>query len=149
MVLRNQLTLVLALPLALFGLALGPPTTVATEVNTGVYSADSYEDAANWLATNCDPAYAPDWIPNAQGQGLLFCVPVSSTDLDCQSINYVNIVVVGVDWMHLDEDGDGIGCELDPAYMEPPEDSFEDERDPPYSPDYPDEADNDCPQICR
>jgi hypothetical protein len=57
------------------------------------------------------PAYGCDWNYATQPAG---CVPYDQGDYDCPDLAALGlrtIQVIGEDWMQLDVDGDGIGCE--------------------------------------
>jgi hypothetical protein len=60
------------------------------------------------------PAYGCDWNYATTRRG---CVPDQPGDYDCpdlRALGLSDIRVIGDDWMLLDEDGDGFGCEFDP-----------------------------------
>jgi hypothetical protein len=59
------------------------------------------------------PAYGCDWNYGTTWTG--GCVPDQQGDLDCPDLRAMelgNVRVIGDDWMLLDEDGDGFGCEF-------------------------------------
>jgi micrococcal nuclease len=56
--------------------------------------------SASWVGGNCDPSY-PD-----------VCIPPWPPDLDCSQIRYRNFRVAPSDPHRLDDDWDGIGCEV-------------------------------------
>jgi hypothetical protein len=60
------------------------------------------------------PAYGCEWNYATKRTG---CVPDEQGDFDCPDLHAMglsDIRVIGDDWMLLDEDGDGFGCEFDP-----------------------------------
>ena len=61
------------------------------------------------------PAYGCDWNYATHPTG---CVPEGFGDYDCDQLlltGLSNIRVIGEDWMLLDDDGDGVGCEPEVA----------------------------------
>jgi hypothetical protein len=63
----------------------------------------------DWTA----PAYGCDWNYSTTKAG---CVPDQPGDYDCPDLHAMGlweIRVLGDDWMLLDEDEDGLGCEID------------------------------------
>lgn len=81
-----------------------PLTSVAIlPAPTGTAPAPSgAPSAAPTAVAGCDPNYA-GW-----------CVPLSTTDLDCPDVGH-RVTVIGVDIHRLDSDGDGIGCDSYPG----------------------------------
>jgi hypothetical protein len=67
-----------------------------------------HDGVADWTS----PAYGCDWNYATTRAG---CVPAEQGDYDCPDLHAMglwDIRVIGEDWMLLDEDGDGVGCEL-------------------------------------
>jgi hypothetical protein len=76
-----------------------------------------HDGVADWTS----PAYGCDWNYATTRTG---CVPAEQGDYDCfdlRAMGLKDIRVIGDDWMLLDEDGDGFGCEFiatETAYCE-------------------------------
>lgn len=74
-----------------------PPVAKVVAIGTKVVPKNQVD------VSSCDPHYSP-------------CVPKSTHDIDCSDLGYqVTVVNPGSDPDHLDQNGDGIGCENYPA----------------------------------
>jgi hypothetical protein len=89
--------------------------THITQLADGTYTSFAGWSAQDFIEYDCDPNY-----DDAQSGG---CVP-ADRDYDCgelRSWGIANIPVIGEDWMLLDDDGDGLGCEpiVEPVTLTP------------------------------
>ena len=92
----------------------GPPIMLASDCMTTPSQCSLQDGVPDWTT----PAYGCDWNYGTSREG---CVPDQQGDFDCDALyamDLARIHVIGDDWMLLDDDGDGIGCENPPLTEE-------------------------------